>query len=297
MSYIKKIDEREKDSTKVVGARVSEDVLTAIAMAEADSETFGYSISITEIIKQALNDTLNEINQETKIDYYKLAKWTKKIKQVYLNVSRHANVGIEHDPIFEDYSLLKEPNLSGTDDVYHSSFIVKEKIIQKMKAGNLGSTPSIDLHGHKIKEACKSLSSFISFHSNERFLHIIHGKGYHSDNGLSIIKSQVIHYLKLHPKVLAFCSCPQQMGGTGAVFAYLAPSQDIEFQLDEFSKELRKEMLLDIKSQNVDFENCLIDREFQLFSAWNKALERGNSNLEIETDGQLRPKLGTFAQP
>jgi DNA-nicking Smr family endonuclease len=95
------------------------------------------------------------------------------------------------------------------------------KILKKMKQGNIGSTPSIDLHGHKIEEACQSLSKFIHFHSNERFIHVIHGKGYHSDNGLSIMKSQVVHYLKQHPEVLAFCSCTQEMGGTGAVFVHL----------------------------------------------------------------------------
>ena len=38
---------------------------------------------------------------------------------------------------------------------------------------------------------------------------------------VSIIKSQVVNYLKQHPQVLGFCSCPQAMGGTGAVFACL----------------------------------------------------------------------------
>jgi DNA-nicking Smr family endonuclease len=122
---------------------------------------------------------------------------------------------------FQKYSFLYEPNISGSEAVIHSKSGLSPKILKKMKQGNIGSTPSIDLHGHKIEEACQSLSKFIHFHSNERFIHIIHGKGYHSDNGLSIIKSQVVYYLKQHPEVLAFCSCPQDMGGTGAVFAHL----------------------------------------------------------------------------
>jgi len=40
-------------------------------------------------------------------------------------------------------------------------------------------------------------------------------------SGLSIMKSQVVHYLKQHPDVIAFCSCTQEMGGTGAVFVHL----------------------------------------------------------------------------
>ena len=70
MGKIKRLDDKEKDIKKVVGARVSEDVLTALSMAEADSEGYGYSISITEIIKEALYETLDEITNETKIDYY-----------------------------------------------------------------------------------------------------------------------------------------------------------------------------------------------------------------------------------
>ena len=122
---------------------------------------------------------------------------------------------------FENYSFLYEPNISGSEPVIHHLDGLSPKILKKMKQGNIGFTPSIDLHGHKIEQACQSLSDFIHFHSDKRYIQIIHGKGYHSNSGLSIMKSQVIHYLKQHPSVIAFCSCPQEMGGTGAVFVHL----------------------------------------------------------------------------
>ena len=130
-------------------------------------------------------------------------------------------IKIKSDKPFATYSFLYEPNISGSQAVTHSIDGLSPKTLKKMKQGNIGSTPTIDLHGHKIEEACKSLSDFIHFHSDKRFIQIIHGKGYHSNNGLSIMKSQVVHYLKQHPSVLAFCSCPQEMGGTGAVFVHL----------------------------------------------------------------------------
>ena len=68
-----------------------------------------------------------------------------------------------------------------------------------MKQGRIGYTPSVDLHGQKIEGACQSLSKFIHYHDDERFIQIIHGKGYNSDQNLSILKSQVVHYLKQHP--------------------------------------------------------------------------------------------------
>jgi len=122
---------------------------------------------------------------------------------------------------FENYSFLYEANITGSEVITHFKDGLSPKVLKKMKQGNIGSTPSIDLHGYKIEQACQSVSDFIHFHSDKRFIQIIHGKGYHSDNGLSIMKSQVVHYLKQHPNVLAFCSCPQEMGGTGAVFVHL----------------------------------------------------------------------------
>jgi DNA-nicking Smr family endonuclease len=38
---------------------------------------------------------------------------------------------------------------------------------------------------------------------------------------MSVLKTQVMNFLKQHPQVLAFHSCPPKDGGTGAVFALL----------------------------------------------------------------------------
>ena len=71
------------------------------------------------------------------------------------------------DKPFEGYSYLYEPNILGSEPVIHAKAGLSAKIVKKMKQGNIGSTPSIDLHGHKIEEACQALSRFIHFHSNE----------------------------------------------------------------------------------------------------------------------------------
>ena len=93
-----------------------------------------------------------------------------------------------------------------------------------MKQGKIDYAPSLDLHGQKLKQACSSLSKFIHYHQQNTFIHIIHGKGFHSDDGMSILKTQVVHYLKQHPDILAFNSCPTKDGGTGAIFALLKPN-------------------------------------------------------------------------
>ena len=122
---------------------------------------------------------------------------------------------------FEAYSYLSEANISGSEVVSYAQDGMSPKTIKKMKRGNLEYAPSLDLHGQTVEEACQSLSKFLHYHRDERFIQIIHGKGYHSNQGLSILKSQVVSYLKQHPQVLAFCSCPKKDGGTGAVFVCL----------------------------------------------------------------------------
>ena len=123
-------------------------------------------------------------------------------------------------------------------------------------------------------------------------MHIIHGKGGHSDNGFSILKSQVVNYLDQHPKVLAYCSCPEEMGGTGALYIHLKPSPEIEFQLDEFSKDLREDILAYMKSGQYDFENALMDQEQSLFYNWNQRLN-DESSFVLTEKGELSIKPGS----
>jgi hypothetical protein len=70
--HIKKVN-CSKERKKVVGARVPVDILNAIQDAESDSGQTGFTLSITEIIENALLDTLQELNQATGIDYHELS--------------------------------------------------------------------------------------------------------------------------------------------------------------------------------------------------------------------------------
>lgn len=122
---------------------------------------------------------------------------------------------------FTSYSYIVDANLDGSEVISYSKSGVSTKVIKKMKQGNIDAMPVLDLHGQTVVEACESLSVFIYHHQFEPFVQIIHGKGYHSENGMSILKTQVVSFLKQHPQVLAFNSCPDKDGGTGAVFALL----------------------------------------------------------------------------
>ncbi|QKQ24253.1 Smr/MutS family protein [Candidatus Ruthia endofausta] len=122
---------------------------------------------------------------------------------------------------FKAYIYITHGSLSGSDIISYARNGVSLKIIKKMRQGNISRAPTLDLHGQTTIEACQSLSEFMHYHQHQRFIHIIHGKGYNSDQGNSILKSQVASFLRQHPEVLAFNSCPPKDGGTGAVFALL----------------------------------------------------------------------------
>lgn len=123
--------------------------------------------------------------------------------------------------IFKAYDCVVEARLSESEVVNYQQNGVSAKIIKKMRQGKINAAPVLDLHGQTVVEACESMSQFIHYHQNATFIQIIHGKGYHSKNKMSILKTQVVSYLKQHPSVLAFNSCPDKNGGTGAVFVLM----------------------------------------------------------------------------
>lgn len=124
-------------------------------------------------------------------------------------------------PPFMAYSTIIDGTVTGEEVIRYAKNGVSEKIINKMKRGHIDNVSELDLHGYTIKQACEALSEFIYHQQFEQFVHIIHGKGYRSNNGMSVLKTQVASFLKQHPQVLAFHSCPPEYGGTGAVFALL----------------------------------------------------------------------------
>ena len=64
---------------------------------------------------------------------------------------------------FENYSFLYEANITGSEVITHFKDGLSPKVLKKMKQGNIGSTPSIDLHGYKIEQACHQyLTLYIS---------------------------------------------------------------------------------------------------------------------------------------
>lgn len=97
---------------------------------------------------------------------------------------------------------------------------VQAKTLKALSEGQLAPAMTVDLHGHTLEEAATLLEGFIleALTHNHRTLKVIHGKGPPNQTRL---KTQVAHWLKHTPQVLAYTSCPPKHGGTGAVYVLL----------------------------------------------------------------------------
>ena len=292
MPYIQKPDKRKNDNAKIVNARVSEDVLKALSMADDDSNQFDYSFTLTGVIKKALDDLLTEIQQDTGIDYYKFIKWEKKIKDRFENDDIQSIVAYDHmilpwivevgsafNLIFKNYSTLEAPDTTTSDSV---SYIIPNASAREKDYFNNNMKKNLSLVGprwnpynadgleYSIEEALENLSNYIF---EEHFLSpVIHINVTQEDDAtedLSMMKSQIIHYLKQHPQVISFCSCSKVNGGNAALWVDLKPLKnglDFKILFDNVKHEIYDDVL---RFEN--FDDALEAKEKQLIGTWYQA--------------------------
>ena len=105
----------------------------------------------------------------------------------------------------------------------------------KLKKKKYNKTRSIDLHGHTLEEANKSIQDFINkaYEKNINKLIVVTGKGIHSNNetnpyvskDLSILKYSVPEFIKknvnLMKKIYEIKNAEIEDGGSGAFYIYL----------------------------------------------------------------------------
>lgn len=111
---------------------------------------------------------------------------------------------------------------------------VQNALFKKLAKGEVSVYESIDLHGMTTLEAEVYMSNTID---SQRYHHmtcirIVHGKGYNVgdspyDKPAPKLKNFTARYLSEHPRVLAFVSCPQNRGGTGAVYVLISRFDEI----------------------------------------------------------------------
>jgi len=104
---------------------------------------------------------------------------------------------------------------------------LQDQTLIKLKKGRFATQWHLDLHGMIESEADQALKRFLAeaIAENQRYLIIVHGKGYNSDLTQPILKNLVNTRLRQVPQVLAFCSAQPKDGGTGAVYVLLKKTQ------------------------------------------------------------------------
>lgn len=81
----------------------------------------------------------------------------------------------------------------------------------------------LDLHGLNSDEARLALTNFIETSQihGTRCIRIVHGKGYGSTDGQSVLKARVAQWLTQLKAISAFASAPPAHGGQGALLVLL----------------------------------------------------------------------------
>ena len=105
---------------------------------------------------------------------------------------------------------------------------LQRNIIRKLNRGQYTFESTLDLHGLTRFEADESLEQFIaeSLRHSLSCVLIIHGKGYRSKDGQSVLKQFTHQWLKEVAAVKAFCSAQPRHGGSGAVYVLLKTSNN-----------------------------------------------------------------------
>ena len=130
MGYIKKI-KTDKDTKKVVSVRVPEIVVNAFNSAGVEAKEFGYELKMPDVIEEALINALNELKDETGVDFLKLEKF------------KHEMNGLQDKLKIDSKKQLDFNKLS--DEIK----------VQVFNIGNLGQSIDIDLIIKEKKQVIK----------------------------------------------------------------------------------------------------------------------------------------------
>ena len=138
MGYIKKI-KTDKDKRKVISVRVPEIVVNAFNSAGIEAEELGFEFKMPDVIEEALINTLNELKDETGVDFLKLEKFKYEMNSLQEKLKIDSN---------KEFDFNKESNE------------IKSQA-QAFKIGNPDETVDID---SMIKEKEQEIKAFWNEH-------------------------------------------------------------------------------------------------------------------------------------
>ena len=142
------------------------------------------------------NINLNKNNLKNKNDYDKDNNYSEKDKEIFLNAIK---------------------NLDCSNHIKNTNSIEKKYSKFKPNLKNVIPQDTLDLHGLTRERALHSVKKFIfeAKRNKLKVILIIHGKGFRSENKISVLKDLVEYYIKYSTEA------PARLGGGGAKLIYL----------------------------------------------------------------------------
>ena len=127
----------------------------------------------------------------------------------------------------ENSEMMSDPvNLrdAQVDDVlFFARSGIQQKVQKRLRRGEFPIEDELDLHGYTVAEAKAAIANFFydCKKQQKRYVRIIHGKGYRSEQNIPVLKTHVAYWLPQHKDVMAFSSALPNDGGTGALYVIL----------------------------------------------------------------------------
>ena len=134
--------------------------------------------------------------------------------------------GVAQDPldaISDGFAPVTAIDTDPRTDISYAAPGVGPDTLRKLKMAYWPVGAQLDLHGLTADQARVALVRFIdsSRQHGTRCVRIIHGKGYGSAGGESILKNRVAHWLVQLGTVQGLVTAPPAQGGTGALLALI----------------------------------------------------------------------------
>ena len=163
------------------------------------------------------------VQNTTPLEHDKIHHQTKKP----LNPSRQVDNQTEASIVDFLSDEAEVESINPLDSLSYCINGIQKRVFKKLRRGQYIIIDELDLHGLNSKQAKKLLLNFLesALQVEGSCICIIHGKGHRSGDKEPVIKRQTNHWLKQHPRVLAFHSAQPKDGGTGAVYVLLRRTQ------------------------------------------------------------------------
>ncbi len=136
-----------------------------------------------------------------------------------LSHSQPCSMGGEFDTLSDAFHTEHTPQ----GRIWWQRSSLRPQEIEKLKKGRFTTPWKLDLHGMTLEEAEPVLRQFLweAWHLGARYALIIHGKGYNSETGKSVLKQMTHQLLPALPFVLAFSTAQPKDGDTGATYVFI----------------------------------------------------------------------------